>query len=349
MRAAYPETTEHWSTEAVLDSRDLEPTNYQVTFRSLLRLASALRGADYGLVVVQPSAFPPWHWEAISRSLFKRAALGGIIPIARYFGPQAIRGKVAAPIAVWDSDDAPFIQRHNSFLLDRATLYFKRELPTDYWRAFMRTLHRRVPTPRFRRLELQRQRVAKLRPISLGLPFGRESIPTAHPVSEVAKTADVFFAGRIEDSATVRKRGMAELLALRAQGYRIDIPDRALKLDDFLARCARAWLTWSPEGYGYDCFRTYEAAICGSVPVVSRQGIERYKPLREGEHCFYHEVEPGSLTDTIQMALKDRERLVQMGEAARRFVLTEHTTASLARYVAQTTLAAARSKPNANC
>src|SRR4029079_6512621 len=103
--------------------------------------------------------------------------------------------------------------------------------------------------------------------------------PPARPVGAAEKTADIFFTGRVAGSSTVRRRGLAELIALRDNGVRVDIPDNNLPLEDYLARCARAWLTWSPEGYGFDCFRTYEAAICGSVPVISRQTVDRYKPL----------------------------------------------------------------------
>ena len=122
---------------------------------------------------------------------------------------------------------------------------------------------------------------------------------------------------------------------------RVDIPDKPLPLDEYLARIARAWLSWSPEGYGYDCFRTYEAAICGSVPVLNRQTVDRYLPLRDGEHCFYYDAEPGNLAATITRALQDRGRLSRMAEAARSFVLAEHTSAALARYVAETTLGTA--------
>lgn len=338
MREAYPETTDHWSTSD-WPNCELDPKHDRfVTLASLPRLARALASTNYDLVVVQPSDFPPWHVQALVRAVFRRSALRAHVPYFRHFGQQMICGPVGAPIAVWDWDEPPFIFRRNVFLLDRAALYFKRELPPDHWRVFMRTLHHKVPTPRFRLQEKHRRRIAKLRPISLGLPLGREGLPGAHPISDDAKTADVFFAGRVDGSTTVRQTGLAELLALRDKGYHIDVPENDLPLDAFLRRCASAWLTWSPDGFGYDCFRTYEAAICGSVPIVSRQTVYRYKPLRDGEHCFYYDVEPGGLTQTLQAALADRRRLSAMGRAARDFVLKEHTQAALARYIAETTL-----------
>ena len=343
MPEAYPETVDHWSTLSPADFYNKGPRDNLVTMTSLPRLARALASPDYDLVVVQPGMFPPWHLQAISRSLFRRSALRGVIPYFRYFGPEMIRGRVSAPIAVWDLEEAPFICKHNLFLLDRATLYFKRELPPDHWRTFMGTVHHKVPTPRFRMLEKQRSRIGKLRPISFGLPFGRDKLPGAHPVPDGQKTADIFFTGRVKDSTTVRQRGLAELLALRDKGYRIDVPDNNLPLDEYLKRCARAWLTWSPEGFGYECFRTYEAAICGSVPVLNRQTLDRYNPLRDSEHCFYYDVEPGGLTRTLEQALSNRAKLSEMARAARVFVLAEHTYAALGRHVAETTLAFAAS------
>jgi hypothetical protein len=344
MREAYPGTTTHWSTAPTLADADHNPRDRLVTLASLPALRQALASNDYDLIVVQPGPFPPWHWQAIMRSLFRRSTLRGVMPYFRTFGQQMIRGRVAAPIAVWDWEDSPFIFSHNQFLLDRATLFFKRELPVDHWRVFMRTVHERLPTPRFRMLDKQRKRVAKLRPISLGLPSGRETLATARPVAAEQKTADIFFAGRVEGSSTVREHGLAELVALRDKGIRVDIPDQPLPLEEYLARIARAWLTWSPEGYGYDCFRTYEAAICGSVPILNRQTVERHKPLRDGEHCFYYDTEPGNLSATVTRALQDRGLLARMAHSARDFVLAEHTPAALARYVAATTLDAAGRK-----
>jgi Glycosyl transferases group 1 len=338
MREAYPESTHHWSTSLWPSAESDGKHDRTVTLASLPRLARALASADYDVVVVQPGTFRPWHLRALSRSLFRRSALRGHIPYFRHFGQEMILGRVAAPIAVWDWDEPPFIYRHNVFLLDRAVLYFKRELPPDHWRVFMGTLHHKIPTPRFRLEEQHRRRIAKLRPISLGLPLGREALPGAQPIPDDAKTADIFFTGRIRGSSTVREAGVVELLALRDKGYRIDIPRNDLPVDDYLRRCAAAWLTWSPEGFGYECFRTYEAAICGSVPVVNRQSVHRYKPLRDGEHCFYYDVEPGGLTQTLEAALAGRARLSTMARAARDFVLKEHTQAALARHIVETTL-----------
>jgi hypothetical protein len=337
MREAFA-LTDHWSTRAPEHVESDGAHERRVTIAALRELSRAIASSDYDLIVAQPNGFAPWQWQAIARGIFRRSALQGRFAYARYLGQQMLRGRHQAPLAIWDPEDGPVIARQNVFLLDRATLYFKRELPPDHWRVFTGSLSRSTPTPRFRGKPHQRRRIAKVRPISLGLPLGRDRLDAAQPIPPGEKTADIFFTGRVKGSSTVRERGLGELLALRERGLRVDIPDNNLPLDEYLRRCASAWLTWSPEGYGYECFRTYEAALCGSVAVVNRPTVDCYRPLLCGEHLFHYPVEPGGLTATIEHALADKARLTRMAQAARAFVLAEHTQAALARYVARTTL-----------
>lgn len=336
MGLAFPDSTDHWSTKPVAVLKDAGSRDHLVTLASLPRLARALADPAYDIVVIQPGSFRPWHWQGISRALFRRSALRGNVPYFRMFGQEMIRGRVAAPVAVWDMDDAPLIQRQHLFLLDRSTLYFKRELPADHWRVFMGTVHHHLPTQRFRLIKKQRERLAKLRPISLGLPIGFDA--NVQPVSDSEKTSDVFFAGRVNGSSTVRERGLQELLALRALGYRIDIPEANLPPDLYLKRIAQSWMSWAPEGYGHETFRAYEASVCGSVPIVNYPSIERYKPLREGEHCFYYDTEPGGLTRVIKAGLSDRTKLASIARSARAFVRAEHTLSAVAQHIVQATL-----------
>jgi hypothetical protein len=271
--------------------------------------------------------------------VFNRRALGGHVPLVRAFGPQLLRGTTHAAIAIVDQDDLPVINRSNFFLLDRCTTYFKRELPVDRWRLFLKTGHVNLPTPRFRSIARYRNGLAKVRPLSMGLPLGRESLL---PPASLTKAADVFFAGRVEASSWVREKGLPELLALRERGITVDIPEAPLPPDEFYRRCASAWLTWSPEGYGWECFRHYEALACGSVPVFNLPTIERHQPLRHGEHAVAYEPMPGELTMTVTAALADKARLQRIAEAGRAHVLAHHTPAALAAYIVNETLATAR-------
>jgi hypothetical protein len=335
MWQAFPETTEFYSSWHDETMSAPERGRHIVSLAALPRLARRLVNPSFDLVVVHAPPFRAWGSRALVRGLFRRSVLGGNVPAFRGFGPALLRLPVAAPIVVLDLDDAATIVRDNLFLLDKAVLYFKRELPIDHWQVFAGSAHWRVPTPRFRAQHRNRNRVSKLHPLSLGLPFEVSRRDVSAPDGE--KTIDVFFAGRLRNSSTVRERGLAELLALRKRGYAIDVSDVTLPLEDYLARCGRAYLVWSPEGFGWQCFRTYEAAICGAAPLCSRPGVERYRPLIEGVHAIYYDVEPGELTRTVTAALADRERLRAIGAAARDHVRTFHTPAAIAQHIVDAT------------
>jgi Glycosyl transferases group 1 len=251
-------------------------------------------------------------------------------------GPQLLRWGIAAPVAVVDHEDLPVINRNNFFLLDRCRIYFKRELPPDRWRLFLKTGHANLPTPRFRDVARQRLRVAKLRPISIGLPLGT---PDPFPLMSSEKSTDLFFSGKIDGSSFLRPRGLSELMALRERGVVVDIPEGRLVQSEFYRRCAQAWLTWSPEGLGWDCFRHYEAAACESVPLMNQPAIERHRPLLQGTHAIYYDAEEGGLTRAVLAALADKQRLAAIASAARAHVLAHHTPAALARHIVHTSLA----------
>jgi hypothetical protein len=257
----------------------------------------------------------------------------GRASLAAALGPELLRRRLSAPLVVVDHEDLPVVSRDNLFLLDRAALWFKRELPADRWRVFLKTAHANLPTPRFRLDPRRLAWVEKLRPISLGLPTEGAALL---PIAPAEKRADVFFAGRITGSSSLRPRGMAELFAMAAQGLALDVADTSLPRDEFYRRCAGAWLVWSPEGLGWDCFRHYEAAACGSVPLIGHPPIERHAPLIAGEHALYYDIEAGGLTRAVTAALADKAALARIAAAGQAHVMTRHAPAALARYVVET-------------
>jgi hypothetical protein len=340
MWRAFPDTTEFFCTWP--EQRENPDSGFQVvSLSSLPRLMGRLQSPQTDLIVVHSSPFAPWHLRGISRSVFRRSALHGHVPFLRTLAPQLLRRKAVAPVAVVDLDDPPVIPRSELFLLDRATLYFKRELPPDHWRVFAGTVHWTVPTPRFRSIPRHQARLSKVRPISLGLSSAFLDWDRGHALPTAEKTVDVFFAGRVFGSSTLRRRGVEELRALQAEGYRIDLCDSRLPIDEYLLRCARAHIVWSPEGLGWQSFRAYEAALCGSVPMCNRPTIELYKPLVAGVHALYYEPEPGSLRRAIMLALAQPARLGQIAAAARDHVLAHHTPRAIAHHVLAQTLQAA--------
>jgi hypothetical protein len=287
----------------------------------------ALRSNAYDLVIAHAPAYALWQAPVV-RSLVRRPIRRGPTLMFRSFLSRVVPAHI--PVVMLDMEDAPIIQPSNLPLLDRAILCFKRELPADRARAFLRMRAPTLPTPSERGSAPLSARMCKLRPISIGVSA---KVMAAAPERPAQKTADIFFAGHIAGSSTVRDAGLQELNALSGRGVRVDSTTDRLELGDYLRRAAAAHLVWSPEGLGQDCFRHYEAAACWSVPVISAPGIERYQPLRHGIHALYYPVERGGLARTTLCALREPGRLSIMGRAGRRHVLRHHTHAALAQYV----------------
>jgi hypothetical protein len=325
--AAFPQQTK---TFLPMSRGPTDPGWSRLTVPNLAQLYRALRDPDLSLIVTSPSQLAPWRM--LMRTLFDRRSWFGNSHFGPGLAPHLLRLPVTAPIAVIDSGDFPYINRADLFLLSRCKFYFKRELPVDHWQLFTKTAHRELPTRRFRRGRL-RHHIDKLRPISLGLANRIIDLP-----DNLEKTADIFYAGSIEDTSTVRRSGMREIVALRDRGLRVDLPEGRLPPQEFYRRCAQAWLVWSPEGLGWDCFRHYETLVCGSVPLINQPTIERYRPLIHGVHALYYDPEPGFLTQAVEAALADKDRLRAIAREGKAHVMAHHTMTAIANYVVETTL-----------
>jgi hypothetical protein len=313
-----------------------DPTAFDLSPGKLGRVLALLKDHSIdALFVTRLSSQRDAIIPVIFRLLTDHRSLRRGVPLLRIFGDRIVRLGAAAPIIVYDPSDAPFVPRQALWLWAVATAVFKRELPLDRWQLFMRTAHADVPTPRFRKLPYYQAIIDKVRPMSLGLPAESErALPSHIP----AKTTDVFFAGEIKANSSVRDAGIRELLALRDRGVSVDLPNARLTLDEFLRRCGQARLVWSPQGFGHDCFRHYEAAACGSVPLISRSPIEQYAPFRDGETAIFYDPEPGGLTRRVVSALERREELRVMGMAARGHVLAFHSAKARVDHMVATVL-----------
>jgi len=324
-KSVYPQNTLRLSTNPKVKGTPDFPI---FEFRRWREVAADVRAGKFDLVVCHTRLY-----AATDPRSFGRAFLVGLPrlvgPTLRTFGIAAACRTAGIPLVAIDYDDSFAVNRHNFRTLDRCALYFKRELPVDSWQIFFKTGHRNLPTTRIRRNARFRARLEKLRPISIGLPL---EVSQLRP-PEAEKEFDIFFAGQVAPNSTVREQGLRQLEALAARGYRVDVTQERMPLERYLERCARAWLAWSPEGFGWDCMRHYEAPYCGTVPVMSRATIQRYRPLIEGEHGFYYDVEGDGLARTVERALADKERLRAMASAGRAHVLAHHSWRALCDYV----------------
>jgi hypothetical protein len=154
------------------------------------------------------------------------------------------------------------------------------------------------------------------------------------------KNTDVFFSGKLNGRAN-RVSGSTSRFRLKEEGFIIDFPDRPLSHAEFLSRCAGALTVWSPEGFGYECYRTYEAATAAAVSILQYPTIYRHAPFIEGRDALYYGVEDGHLFDVLRRSLGNPEALILMGERAKTHALLYHTHSALSKHIRATFLSQA--------
>ena len=239
--------------------------------------------------------------------------------------------RVGTPLVGVDMEDSPIVDNSRFSVLGQSVCYFKRELAQNPCNAFLYTTSKTQCNGNVLRQKFFQEAIPKLRPISIGVD---DETCRCLLKYQVAKKVDVFFSGDCTDRIN-RQRGLLQLEQLKREGYAIDIVHERLSREEFLLRCAQAHIVWSPEGFGWDCFRHYEVALVGSVPLMQVPPIYRHAPLVEDVHGLYYFVENDHLAVRVRKALLDRSRLVEMGVAARKHVLEWHTLGALSRYVIQ--------------
>jgi hypothetical protein len=301
--------------------KTLLPQDYvDCTPRAFTRAMSEVAAGEYDIVIAYAGQRSPWHPRYWLRAMSHDSLFTAVV---RVFGVTWLRhARLRAPMVALDMHDIPTIHPSNLFLLDLARIYFKRELPVDHWRAFYGVAHANLPTLRIRRNARWERRIAKLQPISL--QTGLVDLGCSDTDIFSNKISDVFFAGTIDGNSTVRSDGLRQLRKLSDRGFRIDITTERLSYADFTRRMSRAWLSWSPSGLGWDCYRHYEAPQCLAVPVINYPTITRHQPLEDGVHAVYYAPEGDGLSCAIETALADKERLRRIAIAGRAHVRANH-------------------------
>lgn len=302
--------------------------------RSANEIIADVRRNRFEMVIAGSSGFPHFN----PRKNVLRNAANLVWKILRH--PNLATGRsfpysrLSVPLVGMDMCDSMIIDNSRFRVLEKCVCFFKRELPQNQSNAFLYTTPKTENSCNVTNMEFFRNAIKKLRPISLGIDHAVAA--RCATFSGATKKTDVFFAGKLANRLN-RQAGLAQLERLKAEGYSIDIALEELPLEEFLRRCAQSHLVWSPEGNGWDCFRHYEAAAVGSVPLMQMPTIHRHAPLVDNEHGIYYYIEGDHLAFRVRQALQNRARLMEMGRAAQQHVLKHHTYEALGRYVVEET------------
>jgi hypothetical protein len=323
------------------DNENTAPAGMKVfTLPDAWKLRQAVAKNQYDLIISCANFEPLWRrnknwfsnaWRCLKKIVFRPNSLGF------YFLPWII-GKSKTPLAVYDWEDNTIIDRTHWRLLKRATCYFKTQLPRNPYKAFLFQDKRNDCLFNIVRQPIYSDWARKLRPIPMGVTVPKNWAE----LRNAEKKTDIFFAGPTHYS-WARLEGQRQLQELRDEGYKIDLhvvsaTVPGIPRDEFLRRCAEAWLVWSPEGAGWDCMRHYWAPLMGSVPLLNHPDTFRHRPLIDQVHAFYYGVEGDDLKRVARMALSDKARLRQMAAQGEEFVRTTHTHPILAEHMISETL-----------
>ena len=306
----YPQHTTWVRTGAPLAHGNTEPSA-RVGVLTVLSLLRELRRGGFGLVILPAVDIRYGHDARFGKRLLRRvlALLAKSDAVGRMASAWLHLDRAA--VAIVDYSDDVRVSYETCALVPRFRAYFKREL---------------YPNQSLRRGERYEQFNGRVHAVTLPLPDETAPIP-----SDAEKTTDVFFSGGLH--GPVREQGIAELHQLAREGYAVDVSAGALSYAEYLQRMSVSRIVWSPEGFGWDCYRHYEAAFCGAVPLINTPRDARALPFEDRVHCLYYDPQPGVLSVAVKRALQDPPALRQIAAAARELVLTKHTRRAIAEYI----------------
>jgi hypothetical protein len=301
---------------------------FGVQKRPSRQILADVKSEKYDLVIAGSSRFPNFNPRKGFLENLVNAA-GKFLRHPHLLAGQFPYKKVSTRLVGLDCECCPIIDNRRFRDLDLSICYFKRDLPQNPCNAFLYTHPKTECSGNVLQTAPFNRWVPKLRPISLGIA---DSMAAKLSAIESTKKTDVFFAGQLS-SRPNRLAGIGQLERLKSEGFKIDIATERLSHDEFIQRCAQAYLVWSPEGFGWDCYRHYEVGMAGSVPLMQSPPIHCYAPFMNDEHAIYYYVEGDHLAVRVRQALQNRVRLAGMGQAARQHILKWHTHGALSRYV----------------
>lgn len=237
-------------------------------------------------------------------------------------------------LAILDVTDHLTIHPRDRAFLRRCDLFFKRELAANRWNTLETVLPRGACAGHARQDPACLALRAKLRPFALGI----EAAALSPPIPAAARRYDLFYAGSAQGIG-FREAVSSVLPRLAARGWRIHAPAHRLSPEAFAEAIAGSRFCLSPGGVGWDCYRHYEVAALGSVPIFDTRPLTGIEPFLNGREGFYLDPQE-DLERALDLLLRtDDAGVDRMTAAAQALVERVYTFDALARYVIGETLA----------
>lgn len=273
---------------------------------------------DYDFVVAR--AMGPINSEGRWSRYLAKKVMGVFL---KYLILRVSRGK---KLVVIDYTDHRSIHPRDLCLLKHSVLYFKRELADNIWSSLEGTIPEGTNLGSISHTEEMARHAQKLRPISLGIEAAEEGLRTAE------KKYDVFYSAHNYQIHPARLKAEEAIKRLEEKGLRVAPHDHWLSDEEFKEVVSQTWLCLSPSGIGWDCYRHYEVAVYGSLPVLTPPSITCHKPYTHGENAYF--LNPNEdWTERLIGWLQDKDKLREMTGRAYQHASTHHTFAALSAYL----------------
>ncbi len=165
-----------------------------------------------------------------------------------------------APMAAIDLRDPIYLEPGDIDILKHVTCYFKREVPYNRFLLYHP----------FRRKSAQTPETLALVDKVCGIPLGilDDKFEQLRRLRTQPQDIDVFFGSRISNTMRATAFRLLQEYASNS-GWNVVASTDSRSFEEYCQLIARSKLTISVEGDGWDCFRHYEAAALGSLPVIN--------------------------------------------------------------------------------
>lgn len=255
---------------------------------------------------------------------YSYAAMGVVFKNLVLFASRGNRVK----LVVVDLTDELTINSRDKVFLQKSDLYFKRELALNYLNSFEQIFSKGECIGGFRSSKFVQDFLQKMRPIPLGI--NEEVIGDS--IGKDEKIYDLFYSGG-DQSLPLREEIKSALTGLRQKGWRIFSPTERLSESDFQKCIRRSRFCVSPSGAGWDCYRHYEIAAFGSIPIFNFRTIQAYKPPRHGLECFYFDPQDNLIQVLESFLTTSEEKVEEMAQSSKLHLKSHHTFSAIAKYL----------------